>query len=754
MTKLSTLERSSVGGARPSGTRGLDLMRAERSRDVANAVPAPLLAPLAGRFAARIRGSFSSFVRAMRGEVQFGARLVTLGPVMAPAASANPAAEIFHYLHAGHPYVFVSGCQDERAIQAVCTAALSFKESAADGPVRVFSWSSANGWRELYPETAEPVARENLLEGEEPELPGPLPFDKAHEGVPIDYDDAELIKTLYKRDRTREQVDTLAPIEVLRAIRRFEIGASDDGKPGRSIFILNGMGPHFAESLRANGRLFQQLKEMRGELVSNDSTTHIVFNDSAGMTPEVVRELGTPFEMPLPDRRMLDTTALRTIANYLYDPAKECAPAEVSDETLEAWRAAVGPDVREAFIRNIVAEGLTLADLAGFLPEGKSFREVTEHLVGYTAAQAKDAIGEAVSRAGEREGDRIDFEMLAHRRFEMLKQDFALEHVKLDPDRPVPVGLDAAIEELALVKTAFEHGHLMKPQLFPPKLMLLTGVSGQGKSLLCKHAAQELKLPIYRLELQTLFNKWLGESERNFRRLFEVLEALSPCVVWIDEIEKALGTSDGTGQTHEVTKHVHGQVLTWLQEHSSKLLLMATCNEPQLLSPAVANRASIKLFVGYQDPELLALTWKSNLDALARGHRVKGAEIEELVKMKPSMTGREISQRIDKAKTIALREAVLAGGGAHVEGVAITREHLRAALRTYTTDFEKDPARAKAILRLSSGYESASGKAVYCPPVQGEVEAALRQAEPEGGAGAAADRGVELRGRRRSADEV
>jgi SpoVK/Ycf46/Vps4 family AAA+-type ATPase len=660
-----------------------------------------------GRFVQSIAPALRSTLQALMWSAQ---DFATMSPAFSPELSKHPEADLFHYLHAGAHFVFINGCQDDRASKVACTAVSTFKK---DVPVRVLSWSSAQGWRELYPETGEPIAR-----GDEGEV---LAHDRAHNGKPLCFNDGDLLKELYEDP---ENADTLSPIETLDAISRFELKEVEEGKRGYALFVVNGMGPHFQDSLRGNGRLLQQLKDVRGELDSRSrraspTINQIVFNDSAGLSPELVKELGISYEIPLPSREMLEQVAFKSITNNILDPEHECRPIDIKPAQVTAWKKELATEIPEAMIREAIADGVTLDAFRAFMPEGKSFGKLAEQLVGFTMPQAKNLMGEALSRAFQPDSGRLDFNFIAERRFKMLKEDFCLELVKPDAYRPKPVGLDAALEDLTEIKAVFERGQTQTPPQYPPKLILLTGVSGQGKSLYCKEAAELMNIPLYRLELGTLFSKWVGDSERNFARLFQVLEALSPCAIWIDEIEKALGGArEGSGQTHEVTNRVHGLFLTWLQEHSSRLLLMATCNEPQNLSSAVLNRADTKWFVGYTDPDNLPDLWKENLDALAKGHTLTRAQCAELAQLKPSITGREVSKRITKA----LRTALLKTPDG--EQTKLTMEEVKKSLNNFRTDFEKDPERALMILSMSKGYEEASGRPIYQPRIDtnGESE--------------------------------
>lgn len=108
-----------------------------------------------------------------------------------------------------------------------------------------------------------------------------------------------------------------------------------------------------------------------------------------------------------------------------------------------------------------------------------------------------------------------------------------------------------------------------------PKGILLVGVPGCGKSLSAKMAAKAWSLPLFRFDIGSVYDKWVGESEKKMRQALRFLDNVAPCVVWIDEIEKGLAVSDGGNDTG---RRVLGQFLFWLQESGSRVFLVATAN--------------------------------------------------------------------------------------------------------------------------------------------------------------------------------
>ncbi|MEH2394929.1 MAG: AAA family ATPase [Nostoc sp.] len=140
-------------------------------------------------------------------------------------------------------------------------------------------------------------------------------------------------------------------------------------------------------------------------------------------------------------------------------------------------------------------------------------------------------------------------------------------------------GLDLLREWLNRRRRLFtqEARELHLPQ---PKGVLLAGPPGTGKTLLAKNIANILNLPLLQLDVASLLGSLVGESEGNVRRALKTAEAIAPCVLWVDEIEKALS---GTGDTSGVSQRILGNILTFMSESQCGVFVVATCNDPSAL---------------------------------------------------------------------------------------------------------------------------------------------------------------------------
>lgn len=176
-----------------------------------------------------------------------------------------------------------------------------------------------------------------------------------------------------------------------------------------------------------------------------------------------------------------------------------------------------------------------------------------------------------------------------------------------------------------------------------PKGCLLLGVQGGGKSLAAKAVAGSWGLPLLRLDFGTLFNKYYGETERKTREALRMAEAMAPCVLWIDEIEKGLATGDNDGGT---SRRLLGTLLTWMAERVAKVFLVATANDISALPPELLRKGRMDeiFFVDLPDGECREEIFRIHMQR--RGVDMQKFDMPALINASYGFSGAEIEQAV------------------------------------------------------------------------------------------------------------
>jgi hypothetical protein len=178
-----------------------------------------------------------------------------------------------------------------------------------------------------------------------------------------------------------------------------------------------------------------------------------------------------------------------------------------------------------------------------------------------------------------------------------------------------------------------------------PKGMLLLGVQGAGKSLTAKAVASSWQVPLFRMDFGALFDKYQGESERKLREALKVAEAMQPCVLWMDEIEKGLSTG-GDGQDSGTGKRLLGTLLTWMSERQASVFLVATANDIESLPPELMRKGRFDEIFFVDLPEAAA---REGILRIHLGkHRIAldDAALQQAVQMSAGFSGAEIEAAV------------------------------------------------------------------------------------------------------------
>ncbi|KAF0126797.1 MAG: ATPase AAA [Elusimicrobia bacterium] len=201
-------------------------------------------------------------------------------------------------------------------------------------------------------------------------------------------------------------------------------------------------------------------------------------------------------------------------------------------------------------------------------------------------------------------------------------------------------------------------------RLPPPKGLLMLGVQGCGKSLAAKVIAGELEVPLYRLDLNRLYSKYIGETEENLRKALKTVERLAPVCLWIDEIEKVFASSGGEIDGG-VSRRILGTFLTWMQERKDRSFIAATANDIESLPPELLRKGRFDEIFFADLPSAASRAEIFRIHIVRRGMDAAAFDLEKLAEASHDFSGAEIEQAVISA----MYRAEGAGGPVDTAGV-------------------------------------------------------------------------------------
>jgi AAA+ superfamily predicted ATPase len=269
----------------------------------------------------------------------------------------------------------------------------------------------------------------------------------------------------------------------------------------------------------------------------------------------------------------------------LIDPADELPPVvaanamrwEISLPNAEELEDLIRSTLRQLNDESRIQVNLNRKDLTTFI----------RNLRGLTRRQARQVIIEAVNDDQRFDAEDIN-RVLAHKR-RALGGGTLLEFIEAPTDLSEIGGLARlknwlSQREGALSEEATAFG------LPAPRGVLMLGVQGAGKSLAAKAIATAWKRPLLRMDVGALYDKYIGESEKRLRDALRQAEMMAPIILWIDEIEKAFASAAAQSSDGGLSKRMFGTLLTWMQEHTAPVFLIATANDIEALPPELLRK--------------------------------------------------------------------------------------------------------------------------------------------------------------------
>lgn len=304
------------------------------------------------------------------------------------------------------------------------------------------------------------------------------------------------------------------------------------------------------------------------------------------------------------------------------------------------------PEAYRALLLGIVAEvGARRQVVVDLTPE--QIDELLSSLRGLTFFEVRKVLTRALVEDGRLTAD--DLALVIEEKRRVVERSGALEYFPVDRTLSDVAGLRRLKEWLTLRGRAFaEPARARAFGLDGPRGLLLLGVQGCGKSLCAKAVAAEWHLPLVRLDPSALYQKYIGDTEKNLRRAIELAEQLAPIVLWVDELEKAFG--DGSGESDAGTsRRVLGTFLSWLQDKPEGVFIVATANDVSRLPPELLRKGRFDEIFFVDLPDAVTRAQIFGVHLKRRGREPDDFDLEELASSTDGFSGAEIEQVVVSA---------------------------------------------------------------------------------------------------------
>jgi SpoVK/Ycf46/Vps4 family AAA+-type ATPase len=274
---------------------------------------------------------------------------------------------------------------------------------------------------------------------------------------------------------------------------------------------------------------------------------------------------------------------------------------------------------------------------------------------GLTLSEAENAFAKAIARDNRLDND--DVKLLLEEKSQVIRKSGLLEYYATESKLDEIGGLQHLKKWLARRGNAFTQ----KARAFglpEPKGVLLLGVQGCGKSLTARAIATSWQMPLVRLDMGRIYSGYIGSSEENLRKAIRVVESLSPVVLWVDEIEKALAGAGGGGGDSGVSARVFGTLLTWLQEKTKPVFVVATANRIEHLPPELLRKGRFDEIFFVDLPSDRERSDIFGIQLKKRGRDAAKFPLAELSKATADFSGAEIEQVVVSALYDAFADGV------------------------------------------------------------------------------------------------
>jgi hypothetical protein len=313
-------------------------------------------------------------------------------------------------------------------------------------------------------------------------------------------------------------------------------------------------------------------------------------------------------------------------------------PEELEQFAARLHLALPTPNERLMIVTRVAREWNTANSGKPLALDREALTKLVDNLNGLTASDAERLVRRAIFDHGAI--TMADMPEVLAAKYELLNRGGTLAFEPVTAKFTDVGGMQNLRHWLTSRKPAFDGS---APELDPPKGVLLLGVQGCGKSLAARAAAGIFGVPLVRLDFGALYTKWQGEAEKNLRESLQSAEGVAPCVLWVDEIEKALAEGEGDSG---VSRRVLGTFLTWLAEQRARIFVVATANDITALPPELIRKGRFDEIFFVDLPGNNARAEVIAIHARKRGLTLSPREIATLSSRCENFSGAEIEQAI------------------------------------------------------------------------------------------------------------
>jgi len=310
-------------------------------------------------------------------------------------------------------------------------------------------------------------------------------------------------------------------------------------------------------------------------------------------------------------------------------------------------------------------------------------------LAGLNLHQSQSVLLESIAK-----NKKLSLDIIAEYKKEIIKRSGVLEILT-----PLKKGFEE-IGGYELVKD-FVSNNIIKPLLNPdkarqlglrlPRGLLLFGPPGTGKTLFARGLAKELQLPAIELLTENIFSKYVGESESNLKKALKLIDEISPCIVFIDEVDR-LGNRSETGGDAGTSRRVFGQLLSWLGKKERQAIIIATTNTPGDLDFAFkrAGRFDYKIPFLYPDEDARLAILRVHT-SIQRNVPLGKVDLKEVARATQYYSGAELEELVIRAIRVAFRQNV----------DLVTQEHFDIALDSFRINFSERQQQMQNYLEMA-----------------------------------------------------